>query len=186
MPAVTSAPRGMAFARYCIALARSDSPMEAAYYAEKAWPGMPLVGATLHKSAVTAGNAATWAATLADSGIASDFLSSVRESETLSRLSAKRAPSGVSVPIATGAASANWVGSGAAIPVSAAQFDSITALQPLKLAALVPLTRELTRATAPGSEEFIRRMLVDCVVSASDRAFLDPDSSSTSARPASI
>src|SRR5690349_4661776 len=101
-PIVYSSPKGTAMARLAIALLRSDSPYEAARYAERAWPGMPVIAQALEKAAVGGGSAATWAAALTESGVAQDFLLSVREGEILSRLGARRAPFNVPVPIATG------------------------------------------------------------------------------------
>ena len=110
-------PKGTAFTRYAMALARSrGNVMAAAEIAKQAW-GSTTPKWNVLRAAVAAGTTtdATWAAPLAPyQNMQSEFIELLRPMTVLGQINGLRAiPFHVNMPRQTSGASAGWVGQGA-------------------------------------------------------------------------
>jgi HK97 family phage major capsid protein len=174
---VSSLPPGTAFSRYLMAkFAGQRSAMNGIEHARQ-WRDSPQVLAALEaeihyiKSAVAPGTTtdATYAAPLAQYGIAAEVLSLLRGATILGALEGKlrRVPFHIRVPRETSAPNGAWVAEGAPAPVGLGAFDTLSQEQ-YKSSAIVAVTRELLTAGGPGAEKALR----DAVVGGAG-AFLD-------------
>ncbi len=186
----TNLPKGTAFTRYAIALARSKGNVMQAAEIAKTWDdSTPEVGIVL-KAAVAAGNTTdtTWAKPLVEyENMASEFAELLRPATILGRIPGlRRVPFNIKVPRQTAGSAASWVGESAPKPVSALAFDQIT-LGHTKLAGIVVLTDELVRFSNPAAETIVRQDLIDTIVLTMDKDFVDPaNAGATDVKPASI
>lgn len=182
-------PKGTAFTRYAMALARSKGNLMQAAEISKGWGDTPEVETVL-KAAVAAGTTtdATWAAPLVDyQNMASEFIEILRPQTIIGRIPGLRqVPFNIKIPRQTASSSASWVGEGAPKPVSALAFDNIT-LGHTKLAGIVVLTDELVRFSNPSAEALVRQDLINTIVQTIDRDFVDPAKAAVAGvSPASI
>lgn len=186
-------PKGTAFTRYAIALARAkgsrSEALEIARGNEQWRKETPEVEAVL-KAAVNAGTTtdATWAAPLVEYQImASEFVEFLRPQTIVGRIPGlRRVPFNIKMPRQTSGSSVGWVGEGDPKPVSALAFDSIT-LRWAKAAGIVVLTDELVRFSNPSAEALVRQDLADEMAKFLDQQFVDPSVAAvTDVSPASI
>lgn len=183
-------PKGTAFTRYAMALAKSKGNlMQAAEIAKQFHDSTPEVETVL-KAAVAAGTTtdSAWAKPLVEyQTIASEFAELLRPQTIIGRIAGlRRVPFNIKVPRQTSGSAASWVGEGAAKPVSALAFDQIS-LGHTKLAGIVVLTEELIRFSDPAAEGIVRQDLISTIVQTVDRDFVDPDNAGTAdVKPASI
>lgn len=183
-------PKGTAFTRYAMALARSKGNLMQAVEISKGWKDSTPEVETVLKAAVAAGTTtdSDWAAPLVEyQNMASEFAELLRPQTIIGRISGlRRVPFNIKVPRQTAGSSASWVGEGAPKPVGALAFDQIT-LGHTKLAGIVVLTDELVRFSNPSAEAIVRQDLIDTIVSTMDRDFVDPaNAGTTDVKPASI
>jgi HK97 family phage major capsid protein/HK97 family phage prohead protease len=182
-------PKGTAFTRYAMALAKSKGNLMQAAELAKGWKDTPEVE-TVIRAAVDAGTTtdATWAAPLVEyQNMASEFVDLLRPQTIIGRIPGlRRVPFNIKIPRQTAGSSAQWVGEGAPKPVSELAFDSIT-LGHTKVAGIVVLTDELVRFSNPSAEALVRQDLINTIVQTLDRDFVDPDkAASAGVSPASI
>lgn len=182
-------PKGTAFTRYAISLARAKGNLMQAAEIAKSWDDTPEV-ATVLKAAVAAGTTtdATWAKPLVEyQNMASEFAELLRPQTIIGRIPGLRnVPFNIKIPRQTGGSSAQWVGEGKPKPVSALAFDQIS-LGFAKLAGIVVLTDELVRFSNPSAEALVRQDLIDTIVQTVDRDFVDPAKAAVAnVSPASI
>lgn len=183
-------PKGTAFTRYAIALARSQGNLMQAAEIAKGWKDSTPEVETVLRAAVAAGTTTgtTWAAPLVEyENMASEFAELLRPQTIVGRIPGlRRVPFNIKVPRQTSGSSASWVGEGAPKPVSALAFDQIT-LGHTKLAGIVVLTDELVRFSNPSAEAIVRQDLIDTISYTMDRDFVDPaNAGTTDVKPASI
>lgn len=183
-------PKGTAFTRYALALARSQGNLMQAVEISKSWNDSTPEVETVLRAAVAAGTTtdATWAKPLVEyQNMASEFAELLRPQTIIGRIPGlRRVPFNIKVPRQTAGSSASWVGEGAPKPVSALAFDQIT-LGHTKLAGIVVLTDELVRFSNPAAESLVRQDLIDTIVQTMDRDFVDPtNAGTTDVKPASI
>ena len=121
------------------------------------------------KAAVPAGallDEATWGdemSTLARA--AAELLEAARRETIVGRLQGiRRAPLNVRVATQTARASGYWVGEGKPKPSTTIAIEA-SSLLPLKVEAACVLTDQLVEHSAPDAVEFIRRQLIDTLVS---------------------
>lgn len=176
--AVSLLPRGTTFARYCASLARCGGDVQKAAGDAAMRYGDTSMPALILRAAVGAGGTrpdASWGQALGDlTSAATEFFGLVRESSLLGRMAGvRRMPLAVQVLRSTAGASAYWVSSGAAKPISRLSFAR-DSLQPLKVAALSVLTKELLFNGDPASERFILSDMVAAAREVQDLAFVDP------------
>ena len=183
-------PKGTAFTRYAMALARSKGNLMQAAEVAKGWKDSTPEVETVLKAAVAAGTTTDtdWAAPLVEyQNMTSEFAELLRPQTIVGRIQGlRRVPFNIKVPRQTAGSSASWVGEGKPKPVSELAFDQIT-LGMTKLAGIVVITDELARASSPSAEAIVRQDLMDTIIQTMDRDFVDPANSGTSnVKPKSI
>ena len=183
-------PKGTAFTRYAMALARSKGNLMQAAEVAKGWSDSTPEVETVLKAAVAAGTTtdADWAKPLVEyQNMTSEFAELLRPQTIVGRIQGlRRVPFNIKVPRQTAGSSASWVGEGAPKPVSELAFDQIT-LGMTKLAGIVVITDELARASSPSAEAIVRQDLISTIVQTMDRDFVDPSNAgTTNVKPASI
>lgn len=169
-------PKGTAFTRYAMALARGKGNLMQAAEVAKGWKDTPEVESVL-RAAVDAGTTtdATWAKPLVEyQNMTSEFIDLLRPQTIIGRIPGlRRVPFNIKVPRQTAGSSASWVGEGKPKPVSELAFDNIT-LGHTKLAGIVVLTDELVRFSNPSAEALVRQDLINTIVQTVDKDFVDP------------
>ena len=183
-------PKGTAFTRFAMALARSKGNLMQAAEVAKGWSDSTPEVETVLKAAVAAGTTtdADWAKPLVEyQNMTSEFAELLRPQTIVGRIDGlRRVPFNIKVPRQTAGSSASWVGEGAPKPVSELAFDQIT-LGMTKLAGIVVITDELARASSPSAEAIVRQDLIATIVQTMDRDFVDPSNAgSANVKPASI
>lgn len=183
-------PKGTAFTRYAMALARSKGNLMQAAEVAKGWKDSTPEVETVLKAAVAAGTTtdSDWAAPLVEyQNMTSEFAELLRPQTIIGRIQGlRRVPFNIKVPRQTAGSSASWVGEGKPKPVSELAFDQIT-LGMTKLAGIVVITDELARASSPSAEAIVRQDLMDTIIQTMDRDFVDPaNSGSANVKPKSI
>ena len=169
-------PKGTAFTRYAMALARCKGNLDSAAKQAKIWHDTPEVETVL-KAAVAAGTTtnATWASPLVEyQNMASEFIEMLRAATIVGRIPGlHRVPFNVKMPRQTAGASAGWVGEGVPKPLSALAFDSVT-MDFHKVAVISVITEELARFSNPSAEALVRNDLIAAISQFIDQQFLDP------------
>lgn len=182
--------KGIGFARYAMALlACRGNKYEAADYAKSHWPDQPEVEHEI-KAAVASGNttSATWAGPLAlVTPLANEFLELLRPKTLLGRIPGlRKVPFNVSVPAQTSGGTYGWVGEGAAKPVSALAFATVS-LPFAKAAGIIVLTKELVKLSTPSAQELVRDDMINGMQQFLDTQFIDPAVAiSANVSPASV
>lgn len=170
-------PKGTAFTRYAIALARSKGNLMQAQEIAKGWEDSTPEVATVLKAAVAAGTTTdpAWAGPLVEyQNMASEFIELLRPQTIIGRIQGlRRVPFNIKMPGQTSGSSVNWVGEGAPKPVSALAFDTTT-LRFTKAAGIVVLTDELVRFSNPSAEAIVQSDLIASMTQFLDRDFVDP------------
>jgi len=185
----TNLPKGTAFTRYAMSLARSKGNLMQAQEIAKAWQDTPEVETVL-KAAVAAGTTtdASWAKPLVEyENMVGEFAELLRPATIIGRIPGlRRVPFNIKIPRQTGGSSVGWVGEGKPKPVSALAFDQIT-LGMAKTAGIVVITDELARSSSPAAEGVVRDDLVAQTAQFLDSQFVDPAKAAVSnVSPASI
>lgn len=183
-------PKGTAFTRYAMALARSKGNLMQAAEISKGWADSTPEVETILKAAVAAGTTTdtTWAKPLVEyQNMASEFAELLRPATIIGRIPGlRRVPFNIKIPRQTGGSTVGWVGEGKPKPVSALAFDQVS-LGMAKTAGIVVITDELARASSPAAEEVVRQDLIDQTAQFLDRQFVDPTvAASAGVSPASI
>jgi len=171
-------PKGTAFTRYAIALARSQGNLMQAVEIAKSWHDTTPEVESVLRAAVAAGTTTdpVWAAPLVDyQNMTAEFIELLRPATIIGRINGfRRVPFNVAMPAQTSASSAQWVGEGKAKPVSALGFETMR-LGFAKVAGIVVLTDELVRFSNPSAEPIVRQDLIDTITQLIDHDFVDPD-----------
>lgn len=171
-------PKGAAFTRYAMSLAAAKGNTMAAVEIAKAnWSkDTPEVEAVL-RAAVAAGTTTdtNWAAPLATyTNMANEFIELLRPDTILGQMTGFRnVPFMIRMPRQLSGSTANWVGEGAAKPISALSFDSLT-VPMTKLASIVVITEELARASTPSAQAAVQQDMRDTITQFMDQQFVDP------------
>lgn len=121
----------------------------------------------------------------ADDRYTGDFISYLYAQTVFNRLPLREIPANVTVKGQDGAAAAYWTGESKPIPVSKADFSSVS-LTPLKVAALAVLSNELMRDSSPSAEMLIRDALVQAASQRIDLTFLSTAAASAGVSPAGL
>lgn len=185
----TNLPKGTAFTRYAMALARSKGNLMQAAEIAKGWSDTPQVE-TILKAAVAAGTTTdtAWAKPLVEyENMASEFAELLRPATIIGRIPGlRRVPFNIKIPRQTGGSTVGWVGEGKPKPVSALAFDQIS-LGMAKTAGIVVITDELARSSSPSAEGVVREDLIAQTAQFLDSQFVDPaKAASAGVSPASI
>lgn len=179
-------PKGTAFTRYCMALARAKGVRaDALDYALQWKDSTPEVysciredvGALVAKSAMAAGTTtdADWAEPLVIyQQMTSEFIELLRPATILGKMPRlRRVPFNIQVAGKTQGSTVGWVGQGSPKPVSELKFNEVT-LGFAKAAGIVVITQELARFSTPAAEGLIRQDLIDTMAVFLDDQFIDP------------
>lgn len=183
-------PKGTAFTRYAIALARSKGNLMQAAEIAKTWSDSTPEVESVLKAAVSAGTTTdtTWAKPLVEyTNMTSEFAELLRPATIIGRIPGlRRVPFEIKIPRQTGGSSVGWVGENKPKPVSALSFDQIS-LGRAKTAGIVVITDELARASSPSAEQIVRDDLVAQTAQFLDSQFVDPAKAAVAnVSPASI
>lgn len=194
------APKGRAFTRFAIALARGRGSLGDAYGIAKAnlesgrWADTPELEPIL-RTAVAAGTTtdSTWALPLVPYNVmASEFIDLLRPKTIIGKFgqnglpALRRIPFDIKVQSTTSGSTVGWVGEGKAKPVGKMAFATTT-LGHAKAAGIIVLTEELVRSSSPAAEELVQNDLVAAMAQYLDQQFIDPDVAAVaSVNPASI
>jgi HK97 family phage major capsid protein/HK97 family phage prohead protease len=187
-----NAPKGTAFTRYVLALARAQGNIMMAEQIAKGneqWMAETPEVAAILKTAVNAGTTtdSTWAGPLVNYQImASEFVDLLRPLTIIGRIPGLRnVPFKVKIPRQTGGSTVNWVGEGKVKPLTSLAFDTIT-MDFAKIAGIIPLSEELVRLSNPSAEALVRNDLAAAITQFMDNEFIDPTNAATDVSPASI
>ncbi|HEP7965067.1 TPA: phage major capsid protein [Pseudomonas aeruginosa] len=192
---------GIAFARAAKALAIGHvNHLNAIDVAKSMYEGQEnIIGAVQRaviKAAVPAGTTShsTWAGPLVgdESSVFADFVEFLRPLTILGRFGQGNVPSLRRVPFRTrlggqtSGGSGYWVGEGQAKPLTKFDFAGKT-LEPLKVANIAVITKELLRDSSPAADVIIRDQLAAALSERQDLDFIDPaKAASAGISPASI
>ena len=175
-------PKGTAFTRYAIALARSKGNLMQAAEISKSWHESTPEVETVLKAAVAAGTTTdpAWAAPLVEyQNMASEFIELLRPQTIIGKFGTeglpalRRVPFNIRMPGQTGGSSVGWVGEGKAKPVSALSFETNT-LRFSKAAGIVVMTDELVRFSNPSAEAIVQADLTASIAQFLDEQFINP------------
>jgi HK97 family phage major capsid protein/HK97 family phage prohead protease len=189
----SNAPKGIAFTRYVKALinGRGNDTLALMYaQAQKHWADSTPEVVQILKTAVEGGTTTTsgWASQwVYNQNLIGEFIELLRPQTVTGKLTAlRRVPFNVRVSGQDSGSTTNWVGQGAAIPVSKLNTIEVT-LGMTKMAGLVVLAKELVRSSEPSAEMKVRDDLIGSITEFADRRFLDPNYAEVSnVSPASI
>lgn len=192
---------GIAFARVAKALAIGHvNHLNAIDVAKSMYDGQEnIIGAVQRaviKAAVPAGTTShsTWAGPLVgdESSVFADFVEFLRPLTILGRFGQGTVPSLRRVPFRTrligqtSGGAGYWVGEGQAKPLTKFDFAGKT-LEPLKVANIAVITKELLRDSSPAADVIIRDQLAAALSERQDLDFIDPaKAASAGISPASI
>jgi HK97 family phage major capsid protein/HK97 family phage prohead protease len=182
--------KGIAFARYAIALGRAKGNIMHAAEIAKQWKdSTPEVAMfieqivkygsvdALMKTAVAAGTAtdATWAGPLVYAqNMVSEFIEFLRPQTIIGRLPGlRRVPFNIRIPRQTAGTTGTFVGEGAPTPVNKAAFDALT-LTWAKASTIAVLTQELVMMSNPAADALVRADLAAGIAAYLDKRFIDP------------
>ena len=175
-------PKGTAFTRMCIALARGKGDSYQTLQIAKSWKdSTPEVEQMIEhmwhtKAAVAAGTTtdATWAGPLVVTQPLNEFLELLRPRTLIGAIPGMRqVPFNISVPSQTAGGTYGWVGQGLAKPVTKAAYATVT-LPFSKAAGIIVLTEELARLSTPSAEALVREEMIAGMAQFLDLQFQDP------------
>jgi hypothetical protein len=128
-----------------------------------------------------------WGAELvsADNRYTGDFIEYLYGKTLFDRLPFRQVPANVTIKGQDGAATGYWVGESKAIPVTTADFSSVS-LTPLKVGALAVVSNELLRDSSPGAEMLVRDALVEASRQRVDGTVFSTTAASAGVSPAGL
>jgi HK97 family phage major capsid protein/HK97 family phage prohead protease len=149
----------------------------------------PMLAQILKANEVAGGGSGSgeWGAELvtADNRYTGDFIEYLTSKTVYDKLPLRQIPANVTIKGQDGTATGYWVGESKPIPVSKADFSSVS-LTPLKVAALAVVSNELLRDSSPAAEMLVRDALVDASSQRIDNTFLSAAAASNGVSPAGI
>ena len=173
-------PKGIPFTRYVKALAMAKGSAIGAHAIAKAnkhWHDTSPIVEQVLMAAVAGGDTTTsgWASEMVyNENLVAEFIEILRPQTILGRLPGlTNVPFNVRMSGADSGSSANWVGQGVPVPVSAMNTIEVT-LGIAKAAGLVVLTEELVRSSQPSAELMVRNDLAATIAEFLDQQFVDP------------
>lgn len=182
---------GQHFTRMVIAktLARLEGIGFALDTAKKRWGHTNPQLVEVVRAAVAGGGSGSgeWGSELvtADERFTGDFIEYLYNRTVYDKLPLREIPANVTIKGQDGAATGYWVGESKSIPVSKADFLSVT-LSPLKVAALAIVSKELLRDSTPAAEKLVRDSLVDASSQKVDQTFFGSGAAVPGVTPAGL
>ncbi len=169
--------KGVGLARYAMALRAGNGDTQRTVEFAKQWRDSTPEVEMLAKAAVSAGTTtdATWAGPLALARpLVDEFLAFLRPLTLIGQnLGFTQVPFNVSVGSQTSGGAYGWVGQGLLKPVTKLDFANVT-LGINKAAAIIAITEELARSSAPSAEVIVRDQMVKGIANFLDTQLLDP------------
>lgn len=171
-------PKGAAFTRMAMAMiAAKGNLSQAAAIAEHRFGSDTPEVATVLKAAVAAGTTTDpeWAGNLVEyTTMTNEFMELLRPQTVVDKLqSVRRVPFLVKVPTQTSGSTAGWVGETAPKPLTNPGFGMVQ-LDRHKVAAIVAISDELARSSAPSAVTIVQQDLIAAIAQQIDLTFLDP------------
>lgn len=187
--------KGQAFVRrvICRTLAQLGGYEEtASQIAEKRYGKTNPQLVRVIKAGVAGGSATgagsdSWGAELvdADARYMGDFIEFLAGMTVYDRLPLREVPANIRIKGQDGIGTGFWVGESKAIPASAMDFSAVD-LDPLKVAALTVVSKELLRDSSPAAEALVRDALGEASAQRIDTTFLSTDAAVAGVSPAGI
>lgn len=180
---------GQNFTRMCIAKALArETGVSPIAIAEKRWSKSNPNLVEVIKADVAghgSGSGEAGAELITSDRYMQDFIEFLYGMTVYDRLPLRTVPANITIGEQDGAATGYWVGESKAIPVSVADFNSVS-LTPLKVAALSVCSKEWLRDASPSAEMLVRDSLVQAAVQRIDTTFLSTTAASAGVSPAGI
>lgn len=184
--------QGQNYTRMVIAkaLAHLEGIPSPAAIAQQRWgKSNPTLVAIMKANEVAGGGSGSgeWGAELvsADNRYTGDFISFLNAMTVFDKLGLREVPANVAIKGQDGASTGYWVGESKPIPVTTADFSSVS-LTPLKVAALAVVSNELLRDSSPAAEALVRDALVEAAAQRIDTTFLSTTAASSGVSPAGL
>lgn len=185
--------KGQNFTRMAIAKAMAHilgGGVSAAGIAQARWgKSNPTLVRLMKTNEIAGGGSGSgeWGAELvqADARYTGDFIEFLKSKTVYDKLALRQIPANVTIKGQDGTATGYWVGQSKPIPVSAADFSTVS-LTPLKVAALAVISNELLRDSSPAAEMLVRDALVDASSQRIDTTFLSAIAASAGVSPAGL
>lgn len=182
--------QGQSFTRMVIAKAVAKSfGMDVVGYANQRWGKTNPSLVEWIKTDVAGGGSGSgeWGAELvqADARYMGDFITYLYSKTLYNQLPLREVPANITIKGQDGAATGYWVGESKAIPMSKADFSTVS-LTPLKVAALSVVSNELLRDSSPAAEMLVRDALVEAASQRIDTTFISTTAASAGVSPAGI
>lgn len=114
-----------------------------------------------------------------------DFIEFLYSRTVYNQLPLRVVPSYVTIKGMDGAATGYWVGENRSIPVSNADFSTVS-LTPLKVGALSVMSKEWLRDSSPSAEMLIRDALVEALAQRIDSTFISTAAAVSAVSPAGV
>lgn len=184
----SNAPKGSAFTRVAMVMARSKGNLAIAKsLAEEHYKDDAVVTGIV-KAAVSAGTTtvSAWAGNLIyPEQYAGDFIGLLYPQTILGRLNLRKIPFNVRVSSMVSGTSSGWVGEAKPAPVTSAGFGSVN-LHWAKVYALTVLSDELIRFSNPAAEALVQADLLEATAQGLDRSFLSTNAAVADVSPAGM
>ncbi|MEX3614726.1 MAG: phage major capsid protein [Burkholderia gladioli] len=184
----TNAPKGSAFTRTAMVLAKSNGNLAVAkMLAEEHYKDDAVVNGIV-KAAVSAGSTqvAEWAGNLIyPETYAGDFVELLYPQTVLGRLNLRKVPFNVRIAGQTGGTSVGWVGEAKPAPVTSAKFNAIF-LTWAKVYAITAFSDELIRFSNPAAEALVQADLLKATAKGLDLTFLGASAGAANVSPAGM
>lgn len=182
--------KGIAFARYAMALAAGHGNLMQSVEIARRWRDSTPAVETVLKAAVLAGSTtdSTFASALVyNQNLVSEFIELLRPATIIGRIQGlRRVPFNIRIPRQTTSVSVGWTGEGLSKGVSRPGFDAVT-MAWFKTSVIVALTEELARFSDPSAEMLVRNDIIQAMATFQDQQFIDPAVAAVaSVKPASI
>jgi len=182
--------KGQFFTRKAIArLVAKKEGWNAAEYAEYRWGKTNPTLVNVLKAAVPGhgGDSGEPGSELvtSDNRYNGDFVEFLYSQTVYNQLPLREVPANVAIKGQDGAATGYWVGESKAIPMSTADFSTVS-LTYKKVAALTTMSMELMKYSDPSAEMLIRDALVQAASQRIDTTFIGTDAASAGVSPAGL
>jgi len=184
----TNAPKGSAFTRTAMVLAKSKGNLAVAQSLAQAHYKDDSVVNGIIKAAVAAGSTevAQWAGNLIyPEQYAGDFIELLYPQTILGRLNLRKVPFNVRISSQTSGTTVGWVGEAQPAPVTSAGFDKVF-LTWAKVYALSVLDQELIRFSNPAAEALVQTDLLKATAKGLDLSFVSSNAAVANVSPAGI
>jgi HK97 family phage major capsid protein len=184
----TNAPKGSAFTRTAMVLAKSKGNLALARtLAEEHYKDDAVVNGII-KAAVSAGTTevAQWAGNLIyPEQYAGDFIELLYPQTILGRLPLRKVPFNVRISSQVSGSTVGWVGEAKPAPVTSAGFDKVF-LTWAKVYALSVMSDELIRFSNPAAEALVQADLLKATAKGLDLSFMSANAAVANVSPAGI